>query len=52
MVIRLFLGIWLFMRHVPSEKNQADGPSRGYPVGAAPETIKKAQVRQFAFGQG
>ena len=29
------------MRWIPSRFNPADGPSRGHPVGAAPETIEK-----------
>ena len=52
MTMRICLGIRLLLRHVPSALNQADGPSRGYPVGAAPETLRKAGFGQHPFGQG
>ena len=39
--MRMILGIRLYARHVVSEMNFADGPSRGFPVGVAPETKTK-----------
>ena len=38
--VQLVLGVRLYCRHVESALNTADGPSRGQPVGAAPETIR------------
>eukprot|EP00974_Lingulodinium_polyedra_P065849 6369343-Lingulodinium_polyedra.AAC.1 len=52
MVLRLFLGIRLLLRHVPSGLNLADGPSRGFRVGPAPETAAKHKGALPFFGQG
>ena len=42
-MVSLSTGIRLVLRWVPSAWNPADGPSRGGPVGAAPETVRKHQ---------
>eukprot|EP00969_Alexandrium_andersonii_P120629 5334105-Alexandrium_andersonii.AAC.1 len=52
LVIRLALGIRMAIRHVPSELNMADGPSRGFHVGPAPETAVKAGRLCPFFGPG
>ena len=40
-MVTLATGVRMLLRWVPSAWNPADGPSRGGPVGADPETIKK-----------
>ena len=53
MVLRLCMGVKLYLRHVVSHMNYADGPSRGFPVGAAPETKKKGEQKvAVRRGQG
>ena len=53
MVLRLCMGVKLYLRHVVSHMNYADGPSRGHPVGAAPETKKKGEEKvTVRRGQG
>ena len=37
--VTLAFGIRLMLRYVPSEFNNADGPSRGLEVGVAPDTV-------------
>ena len=37
--ISLIFDVYFLTRYIPSEFNPADGPSRGLPVGAAPETV-------------
>ena len=43
--VQLAVGIRLYLRYVPSEQNQADGPSRGLPVGVAPGTREAHNLR-------
>ena len=45
LVIRVGVGIRLYIRHIPSQLNSADGPTRGCAVGAAPETVEKHALR-------
>ena len=51
--LRLITGIRIYLRHVPSELNHTDGPSRGGPCGCDEETVKKhAQRLETRRGQG
>ena len=43
--VQLAVGIRLYLRYVPSERNQADGPSRGLPVGVAADTKEAHNLR-------
>ena len=51
LVLRAICGIRLYLRHVPSPQNSADGPTRDQPVGPAKETVEKyAQITTRAQG--
>ena len=45
LVLRVATGIRFYIRHIPSQCNSADGPTRGCPVGAAPDTVAKHELR-------
>ena len=51
LVIRAIYGIRIYLRHVPSPLNCADGPTRNEPVGPARETVVKYSARP-GRGQG
>ena len=40
--VQLITGIRPYWRWIPSKRNHADGPSRGFPIGQAPEWIQEA----------
>ena len=49
---RIVLGIRIFLRHVPSKKNAADGPSRGLAITVEEEKVEKRTTKATFRGQG
>lgn len=44
--VTLPLGIKVYCRFVGSKRNCSDGPSRGYPIGQAPEAVVQKMMRE------
>ena len=42
--LHLGLGITLVMRYIPTDRNLADGPSRGWRIGVAPKTSEIVRI--------
>ena len=45
--VQLACGIRPYWRWVPSKRNHADGPSRGFPIGVAPEWVIEADREEL-----